>query len=674
MSPPNSTREVLLRYAVALLAPLLALALRMLLAPILGEQAPLILFILAGAAAAWWGGLWPGILAFSLGAVLAIWVFMSDQPHWGLGTLPERMRIVLYFFVGVLICIMAEALHRAIRHQREREPALRRSEERYRAFIATSHEAIWRIELDEPISTVLPVDEQIRLYFERAFYAEVNDALARLYGFTGAAQVVGLRVREVEPPTRSETIEALRKFITQGYRRTGEISHEQDRHGAPRNFLNNYVGLVEKGCLVRLWGSSLDITEHRRAEQALRESEGTLKGFHESSPIPMGIIELGETDLFMLYNNPATCRLFGTPPGATDGRWTSEFGVAPELLTVWMAPYRESARTNAPVSVETPFDIPGRARIWLALTVAPIPVGASGRPRFCYVMLDVTARRAFEQELMEARDRAEAASRTKDDLLAALSHELRTPLNPVLLAASVAMRDDTRSAEEREDWAMVHRNISLQSRLVDDLLDFTRATHGKVALRLQTVELPALLRDALDTVRPEAEARRQSLALECSAPDPRVPGDAGRLQQVFCNLLKNAIKFTPEAGVIQVEIRVGTRASVHAPQELPGDVLLVAIRDNGLGLTTEEQTRIFEAFVQGDHAKSRGHQRYGGLGLGLAISRELVHLHGGRIWAESDGRDQGATFFVALPVAGNAGAGSATSTDLGAPEDAAGMI
>ncbi|HEX3730201.1 MAG TPA: ATP-binding protein [Opitutaceae bacterium] len=233
-----------------------------------------------------------------------------------------------------------------------------------------------------------------------------------------------------------------------------------------------------------------------------------------------------------------------------------------------------------------------------------------------------------------------AASRAKDDFLAALSHELRTPLNPVLLLASDALSNVEYPASAREAFRVIEKNALLEARLIDDLLDLTRIEHGKISLDRQPVDIHSVLQDALVTVRADAHERRIAVELDLQADHPRVLGDAGRLQQVFWNVLKNAVKFSPVGGRIQISTRTGPEA---------GEVT-VFVTDHGIGIELHEMERIFSAFSQGDHAeRARGH-RFGGLGLGLAISRKLVELHSGRIHVVSPGKDQGATFTIELPL------------------------
>jgi len=251
--------------------------------------------------------------------------------------------------------------------------------------------------------------------------------------------------------------------------------------------------------------------------------------------------------------------------------------------------------------------------------------------------------RNFVETLKRAHDEAQMASRAKDAFLAALSHELRTPLSPVLLIASEYAGDNRLPDEVRQCFQTILKNIELEARLIDDLLDLTRVTSGKLVLRREDVDLHRVLKDALDTVRAEIQKKQIQLELNLSAPNCTIHGDAVRLQQVFWNILKNAAKFTPKYGTISVE------SSIIRKQNMD---LVVRITDSGIGMTREESARVFQAFVQGDHANGNGTHRFGGLGLGLAISKNLVHLHSGTITAESPGRNQGATFTVTLPLVG----------------------
>jgi PAS domain S-box-containing protein len=256
-------------------------------------------------------------------------------------------------------------------------------------------------------------------------------------------------------------------------------------------------------------------------------------------------------------------------------------------------------------------------------------------------------------DLKTAQRAAEAASRAKDDFLAALSHELRTPLTPVLLSAAALCHDERLPPEVRAELVMIERNIALEGRLIDDLLDLTRIARGKLPLRMENCDAHSLLSHAIEIVRDEAQGKRVSLELELTATRCGVVGDSARLQQVFWNLLRNAVKFTPAGG--RIEVRSRDSAGKGA--------LVLEVRDTGYGFPPDFGERIFLPFEQ---EAREGHHRFGGLGLGLAIARAIVDLHGGTIRAESEGPDRGATFTVTLP--------GATEPPLGATEPETGPL
>ena len=236
-----------------------------------------------------------------------------------------------------------------------------------------------------------------------------------------------------------------------------------------------------------------------------------------------------------------------------------------------------------------------------------------------------------------ARQTAEAADRTKEEFMAVLSHELRTPLNAVYGWARMLQSGELKGEAlvSRAVDAIV-RNADVQVQLIDDLLDLSRITSGKMRLDVRQVEMEKVLQGALDTVRPAAEAKSIRLETYVDPQAGRVAGDASRLQQVVWNLLMNAVKFTPRGGHVQLHLRA---ASSHVE---------IVVTDTGQGIAPDVLPHVFERFRQADSSTTRKH---GGLGLGLALVKHLVELHGGMVVARSSGQDQGATFVVTLPVA-----------------------
>ena len=298
-----------------------------------------------------------------------------------------------------------------------------------------------------------------------------------------------------------------------------------------------------------------------------------------------------------------------------------------------------------------------RAEAFASLFVLVVVAGVA-TPVFAFVFRQMDAKQRAEtalreveareaRDVREARDRlaealareqqarrdVEAASRMKDEFLMTVSHELRTPLTSIHGWAEMLVGGALKPDRQAAALASILRNARTQSRLVEDLLDTSRIITGALRLDLKPVDLDAVVRAAIDAVQPSADAKRQRLDVRIDRDVPRVLGDPARLQQVVWNVLSNAIKFTPDEG--RIEVRVERR---DADAE-------IAVRDSGVGIAPDFLPYVFERFRRADSGTAR---RFSGLGLGLAIARHLVELHGGSIVAESDGVDAGATFRIRL--------------------------
>src|SRR6058998_3349809 len=243
-------------------------------------------------------------------------------------------------------------------------------------------------------------------------------------------------------------------------------------------------------------------------------------------------------------------------------------------------------------------------------------------------------RRRIEEELQQQKSVVETANRTKDHFLAMLSHELRTPLTPVISALESLELEPEQTEDTRASLAMIRRNIELETQLIDDLLDFTRIARDKMQLRFVPIDVHQAVSNVVEICRAEARTKRLHVHVNLRANSHYVAADAAKFQQIIWNLLKNAIKFTPNEGEI-----------VIASSNPSPEVLTISVCDTGIGMEPDVMQRIFNPFEQGNRSFER---RFGGLGLGLAISKSLAQAQGGTLTAQSDGRDRGSTFILSM--------------------------
>ena len=384
-----------------------------------------------------------------------------------------------------------------------------------------------------------------------------------------------------------------------------------------------------------------DITERKRQDDLARESERRLQA---SEDLLRLAVEAADAGTFDFYPHTGELRwsdrckeLFGLPPEAEVNYDTFLRGLHPDdrervdgLVAHTLRPgsdgrYDTEYRT---IGIED-----GRER-WVAAKGLVIFDLTGKAARFTGTVLDITQQKQNEFDLQRAKAAAEEANRAKDHFLAMLSHELRTPLTPVLMTIAALRRDPSVNDELQRDLEMVQRNIELEALLIDDLLDLTRIAHGKLELHTNAADLHALIEHALNISAGDAAGRRLEVVRHLDAKHFHTWGDSARLQQVFWNLIKNAVKFTPPDGRIEISTR-----------NLNPTCIEIVVRDNGVGIENTLLPRIFEAFEQGGRDVT---SRFGGLGLGLAICKRVIDLHHGTITAVSEGRGLGATFTITL--------------------------
>jgi PAS domain S-box-containing protein/prepilin-type processing-associated H-X9-DG protein len=477
--------------------------------------------------------------------------------------------------------------------------------------------------------------------------------LADLFGIADAdmgGAPLSIYVRAIHPDDRARVAATIEASLAGGVAFEAEYRVTRP-DGSVRSVLAR--GRVERddaGVAVRLPGVVLDITDRVRAEEErqrlsaeLARQSQVFDALLSSISDPAYIID--RAGRFQFANRPLLALWNRTPEQAV-GRSFAELDYPPHLTARLMADVETVFRTGRTVTGEVEYASPNGAVGRYEHAFAPVfaadgsveLIAGSSRDTTARAELEAARERALAGE-RSARAEAERQGRMKDEFLATLSHELRTPLNAILgwtqiLRAGVGPPDPEDLAE---GLATIERNARAQTQIIEDLLDMSRVISGKMHLDVRPVDPVAVVRDAADTVRPAAAAKGVDLTVTVTGRSPApMTGDPHRLGQVFWNLFSNAVKFTPKGGRIDADV---SWADGH---------VRVRIGDTGEGIRPDFLPYVFDRFRQDDASTTR---RHGGLGLGLAIVRQLVELHGGRVRAESDGPGRGTTFIVELPLA-----------------------
>lgn len=404
--------------------------------------------------------------------------------------------------------------------------------------------------------------------------------------------------------------------------------------------------------------SELSILQARRHQETLRRAEERFRGLLESAPDAMVIVDVDGT--IVLMNSQAE-RLFGY--GRDELLGQSIEMLVPAHLRATHVQLRQGYGVHPvtrPMGASLNLHAVRKDGIDVPVEISLAPLQTERGVLVTAAIRDISDRRRVAEELSHAKEAAEEANRAKDRFLAVLSHELRTPLTPALLTAAALQSSAEIPAGVRDDLELIRRNIELESRLIDDLLDVTRIAHGKLMLRFETVDVHQLIDSAVRTSQRDARDKNLNVQLILRATASHVRGDPARLHQVLWNLLNNAIKFTPAGGTISVRTRneeyvpVVKGAGLPPPLQTKGNTpndrftLMIDVIDTGIGIPPEAIPKLFAPFEQADASIT---QRFGGLGLGLVICKGLMELHNGSIAASSPGPNQGATFTVSLPTA-----------------------
>ncbi|HWM93185.1 MAG TPA: PAS domain S-box protein [Thermoanaerobaculia bacterium] len=501
----------------------------------------------------------------------------------------------------------------------EAQEALRRRDESVEALRGLNQTLQALVQACPLAVTLLePEDGAVRLW---------NPAAERIFGWR-EDEVLGLPLPAVPADRREEFLRNLQAILC-GAMPQGVEAVRQRKGGEPVH--------------VSLWSSTVpdrlgrpqilslvaDITARKQIENALRKSDARLRDLVDTAAEGVWIID---ADRRTTYVNRRTAEMLERPIHEIVGHPCDTF-FAPESLPlvdeIW-----ERCRRGLRGHQELCFLLPDGRRVWASASVSPV-LDENGELGGVLAMLtDVTERRRLDEELRRRVEDLAAEDRRKDEFLAMLAHELRNPLGAISNAGYVLDQSPSADPRARELVAVIGRQIRHLSRLVDDLLDVSRFTRGKIELRRCVVELRPIVEGAVETTRPVLEQREHRITVSLPDEPVRLEADATRIEQVLANLLHNAAKFTDPGG------RIDLTAGVEGGQ------VVLRVRDNGQGIEPGLLPRIFDLFVQEDRSLARTH---GGLGIGLTLVRSLVERHGGTVEAHSPGPGRGSEFVVRLP-------------------------
>lgn len=555
--------------------------------------------------------------------------------------------------------------------ERERaEAAVKESEERYRELVENANDIVFTLDLDGNVKSM-------------------NKAVESITGYT-VAELMGVNMREFLTGKSDQTARSMTQKKLSGEERTNYEVEVLKKDGGPVTLEISSRLAFNQGVPVGIQGVARDITSRRQAEETLRQADQ--RALSEYERLLERVTGLAQTlgtarDLVAIFRGLKEFTMVSVPCdgffvslydplrnvrtacyGWADGEEIDTTALPPMPVTSG-GPNSRAVRTNQVVitndymrqTLGHPAVLVGPDNGMRPQSSLSAPMAVMGRivgtievqsyEKAAYQQDHVTAMRmaanltavAIENvTLLErestARANAEESNRLKDEFLATVSHELRTPLTAILGWSRMLETTPLESDMGRRAIETIKRNAKAQAQIIDDILDVSRIVTGHLYLELHPIELESVLEAAVNVVRPTAEAKGIQLSTDFGSEPIAVSGDSNRLQQVFWNLLSNAVKFTPAGGKVDVILR-----SVNSHAE-------ISVLDNGQGIHSGFLPFVFDRFRQADSTSTRQH---GGLGLGLAIARHLIEIHGGSIEAHSDGEGAGARFTVKLPLVGS---------------------
>ena len=512
-----------------------------------------------------------------------------------------------------------------VTEQKKSQSALQASEQKYRNFVEQSVEGIWLLAFDHPIPTSLPAEQQVDLIYRSGYVSESNDVLAQMYGYNSSAQIRGVRLLDLQAggELTENNFQATLKLVKDGYRSGNRETRELTRDGKIVYFLNNAVAVIEDDCLVGLWGTQLDITALKNAEQALRLSEARTRALLNA--IPDMIFEFRRDGTILQFISSATSRPL-LPPEQFLGKNIHEVLPASVANQTTFAIERvlDTGHVHA-------FDyqlLQDNENRTFEARITPL-----SDDTVLAMVRDVSLQKWILGEREKLITELELKNAELERFTYTASHDLKSPLITIKGFLGFLREDAARGNLKRleADIQRIADAADKMQRLLNDLLELSRI--GRAVNQTEFIDLNVMIPEVLELLHGRITGGGVPIRVTVERDLPQVYGDGPRLLEVWQNLIDNAAKFMGDQPNPQIEIGQMERSKQGAP--------IFFVRDNGVGIDPRFSDRIFGLFDKLD-------PRTEGTGVGLALVKRIIEFHGGKIWVESE-LGKGATFYFTLP-------------------------
>ncbi|HEX2996034.1 MAG TPA: ATP-binding protein [Anaerolineales bacterium] len=567
---------------------------------------------------------WQITVTLSILSIAALWFFAIAEAR-GLHVLDvnpplnvARDLTAIFTALFLLIYLVIGAISRSLK-------AVREGELKYRNFIEQSMEGIWFLTFDPPIPTSLPPEKQVELIYKRGYISECNDTLARMYGYTSSTELLGARLPDmtVQEELNELNYQAMLAMVKAGYRSGSGETAEQTRDGKMVYFLNSTVGVVEDGCLTGLWGTQLDITALKNTEAALRRSEARTHALLRAVPDMLFELDRDGTIIQFIASTAEDALTPILPPERFLGKSIRE--VIPSITDQTLFAIERVLESGSVHAFEYSL-LQGNENKTFEARIAYLSTNT-----VLTIVRDISLQKWIQDEHEKLIAELERKNVELERFTYTVSHDLKSPLITIKGFLGF-LRDDAKSGNLKRlenDIQRIADAADKMQRLLNDLLELSRI--GRLVNESESIDLKKLISEVLELLY--GRIHGGNISVKVADGLPNIYGDRPRLFEVLQNLIDNAAKFMGDQPQPCIEIGQKGTGSDGKP--------ILFIRDNGIGIDPKFQDRIFGLFDKLD-------PRTDGTGIGLALVKRIIEIHGGRVWVESE-PGMGATFYFTLP-------------------------